>query len=101
MEYLKIMNLLDNTPNQPSKFRTKYWVEINDDASGPYDTNSQIKFKTSMLMSSYVCDYIVMLVSGLITITGEEDNDAAKRADEINEGVVFKTCEPFTYCISE
>ena len=32
MEYQKIKNLLDNTPNQPSKFRTKNWVEINDDA---------------------------------------------------------------------
>ena len=30
MEYQKIMNLLDNTPNQPFKFRTKDWVEIND-----------------------------------------------------------------------
>ena len=29
MEYQKIMNLLDNTPNQPFKFRTKNWVEIN------------------------------------------------------------------------
>ena len=28
MEYQKIINLLDNTPNQPNKFRTKNWVEI-------------------------------------------------------------------------
>ena len=32
MEYQQITNLLDNTPNQPSKFRTKNWVEINDDS---------------------------------------------------------------------
>ena len=31
MEYQKIINLLDNTQNQPTKFRTKKWVEINDD----------------------------------------------------------------------
>ena len=31
MEYQKIMNLLDNTPKQPVEFRTKNWVEINDD----------------------------------------------------------------------
>ena len=31
MEYQKIMKLLHNTPNQPSKFMTKNWVEINDD----------------------------------------------------------------------
>ena len=28
MEYQKLTNLLDNTPNQPSKSRTKNWVEI-------------------------------------------------------------------------
>ena len=49
MEYQKIINLLGNTLNQPSKFRTKYWVEINDDSRGTYDNNNQIKFKTSML----------------------------------------------------
>ena len=52
MEYQKIINLLDNTPNQPIKFRTKNWVEINDDTRGTYKTNSQIRFKTSMLKSS-------------------------------------------------
>ena len=29
MEYQKIINLLDNTPNQPTKCRTKNWVEVN------------------------------------------------------------------------
>ena len=52
MEYQKIISLLANTSNQPTKFRTKNWVEINDDAHGTYSTNSQIKFKTSMLKSS-------------------------------------------------
>ena len=28
-EYQKITNLLDNASSQPSKFRTKHWVEIN------------------------------------------------------------------------
>ena len=27
IEYQKIINLLENTPNQSSKFRTKNWVE--------------------------------------------------------------------------
>ena len=40
-------------------------------------------------------------LSGTITITGEGDNDDAKRADEINKGVIFKNCVPFTDCISE
>ena len=54
MEYQKLTNLLDITPNQPTKFRTKYWLEINDDSREMYNTNSQIKFKTSMLRSIYV-----------------------------------------------
>ena len=56
MEYQKIVNLLDNALNQPSKFRTKNWVEINDESRGTYNFNSQIKFKTTMLNSSF-CDY--------------------------------------------
>ena len=70
MEYQKIINLSDNTSNQPTKFRTKKWVEINDDARRTYQTNSQIKFKTSVLQSSsydYSDSYIH--VSGTITVT--------------------------------
>ena len=33
MGYQNVINLLDNIPNQPSIFRTKYWIEINDDSS--------------------------------------------------------------------
>ena len=49
MEYQKIANLIDNTSNQPSKFRTKNWVEISDESRGAYNFNSQIKLKTTML----------------------------------------------------
>ena len=56
MEYQKVINLLENAPNQPTKFRTKNWVEINVDLHGTYNTNSQIKFKTSMLRTR-LCDY--------------------------------------------
>ena len=55
MEYQKIINLLDDAPNQPSKFKTKNWVEINDASRGTCNTNTQIKFKTTMLNSS-LCD---------------------------------------------
>ena len=34
MEYHKILNLSDNTTNQPPKLRTKKWVEINDESRG-------------------------------------------------------------------
>ena len=48
MEYQKIINLLDNAPSQLTKFRTRNWVEINDDARGTYNSNCEIKFKTSI-----------------------------------------------------
>ena len=57
MEYQKIGNLIDNASNKPFKFRTKNWVEINDESRGTYNVNSQIKFKTAMLKFS-LCDYI-------------------------------------------
>ena len=105
MEYQKITNLLDNevllsTSNQPSKFRTRNWVEINDESRGTY-TSNDIKFKTTMLRSN-LCDYAdaYILVKGTITITGAGNDDAAKRLDERNKGVIFKNCAPFTKCIS-
>ena len=52
MEYQKIINFLDKKPNQPTKFRTKNWVKVNDDARGMYNTNSQLKCKNSILKSS-------------------------------------------------
>ena len=32
MEYQKIANLFDDASYQPSKFKTKNWVEINDES---------------------------------------------------------------------
>ena len=56
MEYQKIANLLDAALNQPSKFRTRNWVEINDESRGIY-TSNDIKFKTTNLRSN-LCDYV-------------------------------------------
>ena len=50
MGYQKIINLLDNTANQSSKFRTTNWVERNDESQKKYDSSS-IKFETSMIRS--------------------------------------------------
>ena len=57
MEYQKIANLLDNASNQPSKFRTRNWVEINDESRAAY-TGNGVKFKTTMLRSN-LCNYAV------------------------------------------
>ena len=100
MKYLKIVNLIDDASNQPSKFRTKNWVEINDESRGTYNANGQIKFKTTMLKSS-LCDYsdAYILVKGKITITGAGDNAEVRKADKRDKGIAFKTCAPFTNCI--
>ena len=100
MEYQKIANLIDDVSNQPSKFRTRNWVEINDESRGAYNVNSQIKFKTTMLTSS-LCEYIdtYILVKGTISV----NNTAAAGADanNTNRKVIFKNCAPFTNSISE
>ena len=77
IEYQRIIKLLKNAPNQPSKFRTKNWIEINDDARGVYSPNKQIKFKTAMLRSS-LCDFsdAFILVKGNITVNTTEAADA-------------------------
>ena len=102
MEYQKIANLIDDASNQPSKFRTRNWVEINDESRRAYNVNSQIKFKTTMLKSS-LCDYsdVYILVKGTITITGAGNDAAARQADERDKVVIFKNSAPFTNCVSE
>ena len=94
MEYQKIANLIDETPNQPSKFRTKNWVEINDESRGAYNVNSQIKFKTAMLKSS-LCDYsgAYILDKGTISVNNTAAKDAAP--NNTNKKVIFKNCAPF------
>ena len=52
MEYQKIENLIDDASSQPSKFKTKNWVKINEESRGTYNVNSPIKRKTTMLKSS-------------------------------------------------
>ena len=100
MEYQKIENLLESTSDNLSRFRTRNWVEINNESRGNY-TDSDIRFKTTMLRSN-LCDYAdsYILAKGTITITGEGDNAGERQADERNKGVTFKNCAPFTKCIS-
>ena len=77
-------NLIDNTPNQLSKFITNNWIDINDQSRGVYNVNSDIRFKNTMLKSS-LCDYsdAYILVEAKITINGAGADAAARQADEI------------------
>ena len=99
MEYQKIANLLDDSLNKTSKFRTKNWVEINDESKGKYNDDKQVKFKTTMLKSS-LCDYsdAYIFVKGKITITGAGDDAATRQADKRDKGVAIKNGAPFSSC---
>ena len=74
MEYQKIINLLYNTPNELSKFKTENWIEINDKPWRTY--NNQIRFKTSMLRLS-LCDYsdAYILLKGTKTVENKAAQD--------------------------
>ena len=56
MESQKIIDLLDDTTNELSKFRTRNQVETNDESRGTYSYNSDFKSKTSMIRSN-LCNY--------------------------------------------
>ena len=88
MKYQKIINLLDNTSNQPSKFKAKNWVEINDESRETYNTNSQIKFKTKILKSS-LFDYSDEYILVKWTITFPNNAAAYADANNTNKNVIF------------
>ena len=100
MEYQIIINMCDNTSNQPSKFTKgklgwdKWWIKRN------IQTNSQIKFKTTMLKSSlYNYSDAYILAKG--TFTDPNTAAAGDDANNANKKVIFKIGAPFIYCISE
>ena len=100
MEHQKIINLLDNALNQPSEFKTKNWIEINDASRGTYEEGNQIiRFKTSMLMSS-LFDYtdVYKLAKGTVTVANA--SAAAAAGYNVNKEVIFKNCAPFCNCLN-
>ena len=85
IDYQKIIDFWDNTPNQPTKFRTKNCVKVNDGSRGTYKKDNKIRFKTSMFSLS-LCDYsdAYILVKGTITVKdtavqGQPNNDTNKK----------------------
>ena len=89
METQKIVNLLNGTGNENSKFAKKKWYVINSESKGVYSHENEIKFLTSSLESS-LCDSsdAYILVTGNITVAGGNTNTK----------VGFKNCAPFNEC---
>ena len=70
METQKIVNLLNSSENEYSKFATKKSYTIDNESKGNYSHEDPIKFLTSSLESS-LCDYsdAYILVTGNIAVT--------------------------------
>ena len=95
MEFQKIANFLDTTPDDKDlpRFVTKKWIEVYDQSEKNYNVNKEIRVKTPMLRScvhDFSDAYIV--VNGDIIVTYPDD---AKR----NKSVAFKNNAPFINCI--
>ena len=56
METQKIVNLLNGSDNENSKFATKKWYIIDSESKGNYSHENPIKFLTKSIESS-LCDY--------------------------------------------
>ena len=92
METQKIINLLNGSDKENSKFATRKWYVIDNKSKNNYSLNAETKFLTKSLESS-LCDYsdAYILVTGNITVTG----------GNANTKVAFKNCAPFTECRTE
>ena len=92
METQKIVNLLNDSDNENTKFATKKWYVIDNESKGNYSHEKPIKVLTSSLKSS-LYDYsdACILVTGNISVTGRDANTK----------VTFKNSAPFTKFIAE
>ena len=92
METQKIVNLVNSSENEYSKFTTKRLYVIDSEPKGIYSHENPIKFLTRSLESS-LCDYFdaYVLVTGNIVVVGADNNTK----------VAFKNCAPFRECRTE
>ena len=96
METQKIINLLNDSRNEESKFATKKWIQTKNvidsqTTKGKYKQGNTIKFETKSIKSSLcVCSDAYVLVTGNIIVNASNDTDVA-----------FKSCAPFSTCKTE
>ena len=83
METQKIINLLNNSDNENSKFSPNKWYIIDNESKGNYSNNNPIKFLTKSIESSF-CDYsdAYILVTGDIVV--KKRNSANTDNENIN-----------------
>ena len=95
METQKIVNLLNDSDNESSKFAARKWYIINDQNNGQYgrgnENDSAIKYETKVTKIN-LCD----CSDSYILVTG--DIKIADIAEDTN--VAFKNCAPFIRCVA-
>ena len=86
MEIQKIINLLNGSDKENSKFATKKWYIIDSESNGNYSEDEEIKFLTRSIELN-LCDYsdAYILVTGNINVTDGNNNTK----------VTFKNRAPF------
>ena len=95
MENQKIVNLLNDSENESSRFATRKWYIINDQNNAQYgrgnENDATIKYDTKVIKPN-LCDYsdAYILVTGDIKVAGVA----------ANTNVAFKNCAPFTRCVT-
>ena len=92
METQKIINLLNDSSNEESKFATKkLYVMDSQTTKGKFKQGDTITFETETIKSS-LYDYsdAFILVTGNITVAANNDTDVA-----------FKNCAPFSTCTTK
>ena len=92
METQKIINLLNDSSNEESKFATKKWYVIDSQTTkDKYKKGDTIKFETETIKST-LSDFsdAFILVTGNITVTANNNTD-----------VTFKNWASFSTCKTE
>ena len=107
MDTQNIVNLLNGSANENSKFATKKWYIIDSVSNGNYSQNDEITFLTRSIESS-LCDYsdAYILVTGNIAVTrtiAAAGNDPVENNQPLTAAtqVAFKNFAPFKDCRTE
>ena len=102
MEVQKIVNLLNSSDNENSKFVTEKWYIIDSQSKDKFSRHNPIKFLTKSIESS-LCDYsdTYILVTKNIALKKRNGIDTTHVALGAITQVAFKNCAPFKICSTE
>ena len=102
MEVQKIVNLLNSSDNENSKFVTEKWYIIDSESKDKFSRHNPIKFLTKSIESS-LCDYsdTYILVTKNIALKKRNGIDTTHIALGAITQVAFKNCAPFKICSTE